>query len=118
MLKNHTPIIWLPFAGGGALAASLLPPVLFLIGIAVPLGLLPPAAITYDRLYPFCAHPLTKLVLLGVLMNLLFHAAHRFRLLLQDLGMRGRFSQKIAMLSCYGTATLGTLALCGILILL
>ena len=41
MAKSNKPIVWSLFAGGGLLAAFLVPVLIFITGIAAPLGLLP-----------------------------------------------------------------------------
>jgi fumarate reductase subunit D len=106
MAKSNKPIVWSLFAGGGMLAAFLLPAMIFITGLAVPLGLLPEDALGYDRMLAFAGNPIGKLVLFGAIFLLLWHAAHRLRMTLHDLGIR---SGRIAMLSCYGLAGLGSI---------
>jgi len=107
MTKRHLePIVWLLFSAGGVAAAVFLPILVVLFGLAIPLGLVQP---DYDYLHAIFSHWLTRLVLLGLLVVMLFHAAHRFRSTLQDgLQLRG-LATPIAVV-CYGAALLGSAA--------
>lgn len=83
-----------------------LPILVVLFGLAIPLGLVQP---DYDYLHAVFSHWLARLVLLGLLVVMLFHAAHRFRSTLHDgLQLRGLATQ-IAVF-CYGAALLGSAA--------
>jgi fumarate reductase subunit D len=105
MTKRHIePIVWLLFSAGGVAAAVFLPILIVLFGLVIPLGLIQP---DYDYLHAVFSHWLTRLVLLGLLVVLLFHAAHRFRSTLHDgLQLRG-LATPIAVF-CYGAALLGS----------
>jgi fumarate reductase subunit D len=107
MTKRHLePIVWLLFSAGGVAAAVFLPILVILFGLAIPLGLVQP---DYDYLHAIFSYWLTRLVLLGLLVVMLFHAAHRFRSTLQDgLQLRG-LATPIAVV-CYGAALLGSAA--------
>ena len=107
MTKRHfEPIVWLLFSAGGVAAAVFLPILVVLFGLAIPLGLVRP---NYDYLHAVFSHWLTRLVLLGLLVVMLFHAAHRFRSTLHDgLQLRG-LATPIAVF-CYGAALLGSAA--------
>jgi fumarate reductase subunit D len=107
MTKRHLePIVWLLFSAGGVAAAVFLPILVVLFGLAIPLGLVQP---DYDYLHAVFSHWLTRLVLLGLLVVMLFHAAHRFRSTLYDgLQLRG-LATPIAVV-CYGTALVGSAA--------
>jgi fumarate reductase subunit D len=101
------------FAGGGMLAAFLMPAMIFITGIAMPMGLLPEDALAYDRMLAFAGNPIGKLVLFGIIFLSLWHAAHRLRMTLHDLGLR---SGRVAMLACYGVAGLGSIAAAAVLL--
>jgi fumarate reductase subunit D len=74
-------------------------------GLAVPLGLLSPEALAYDRMLALVGNPIGKgLVFLAVFLPL-WHAAHRLRITVHDLGIR---NDTIVMMVCYGAALLGT----------
>ena len=82
MTKRHLePLLWLLFSGGGVVAAVFLPILVVLFGLAIPLGWVQP---DYDQLHAVVGHWLTRLVLLGLLVLMLFHWAHRFRYTLYD----------------------------------
>jgi fumarate reductase subunit D len=107
MTKRHMePIVWLLFSGGGVIAAVFLPILIVLFGLAIPLGWVRP---DYDHLHAVVSHWLTRLVLLGLLVLMLFHAAHRFRFTLYDGLQLRRLATPITVL-CYGGALLGSFA--------
>ena len=87
------------------LAGRFLPILLVLFGLAIPLGLVQP---DYNHLHAVASHWLTRLVLLGLVVLMLFHSAHRFRYTLHD-GLQLRWEVPIAVL-CYGGALLGSAA--------
>jgi fumarate reductase subunit C/fumarate reductase subunit D len=104
--RRIEPLLWLLFSGGGVVSAVFLPILVILFGLAIPLGLLQP---NYNHLYAVVSHWLTRLVLLGLFVLMLFHAAHRFRFTLQDGLQLRRLEAPIAVL-CYGGALVGSLA--------
>jgi fumarate reductase subunit D len=103
--KTSEPFWWLLFAAGGMVAALLVPVHLLVHGLAVPLGW---TSISHARMLALAGHPLVKLYLFAMIALPLYHWAHRFRFILEDLGLRG-LRTPIAIL-CYGTAVLGTVA--------
>lgn len=107
MAKSNKPIVWSLFAGGGLLAAFLIPAMIVITGLAVPMGLLSEEALAYDRMLALAGNPIGKLVLFGVIFLPLWHAAHRLRMTLHDLGIR---AGRVTMLACYGVAGLGSIA--------
>jgi fumarate reductase subunit D len=107
MTKRHyEPIVWLLFSAGGVAAAVFLPVLVVLFGLAIPLGLVQP---DYDYLHAVFSHWLTRLILLGLLVVMLFHAAHRFRSTLYD-GLQLRELAKPIAVLCYGAALVGSAA--------
>jgi fumarate reductase subunit D len=107
MTKRHIePMVWLLFSGGGVVASVFLPVLIVLFGLAIPLGLVRP---DYDHLHAVVSHWLTRLVLLGLLVLMLFHGAHRFRFTLYDGLQLRRLATPITVL-CYGGALLGSFA--------
>lgn len=104
--RRVEPFVWLMFSGGGVVAAVLLPVLVFLFGLAYPLGWLSPPG--YDHLSAVVGNPLTVLVLLGTFVLLLVHSAHRFRYTLYD-GLQLKARRTIAVL-CYGAATVAWIA--------
>lgn len=117
MAVANKPIIWLPFAAGGMLAALFIP-VLMLVLLLGSLGLLAPDALDHARVLGFVAHPLIAIALFAVLTLVMWHAAHRFRMTVQDLGVREHGPRRVLAFLCYLLATIGTLALAAALIAL
>ena len=105
--RSVTPLPWLLFSAGGIMAALFLPVLVFLFGLAFPLGWYSPPA--YDDLHGLLRNPLTLVVLLAVFTLSLFHWAHRFRYTLNDGLQLGHLNSLVAVL-CYGGAIVGTLA--------
>src|SRR3546814_14244237 len=100
MSLSNKPILWLPFAAGGMLAA-LLVPALMLVFVLDALQLVPAANLDYQRVYAFVGNPLVRIVLFGVIAMLLWHAAHRLRLTVQDIGARSHGARRpIGRASC------------------
>lgn len=93
------------FSAGGMLAALLAPALLFLFGLAFPLGWLP--APTHAHLLALVRHPAARLVLVVLCVLALFHAAHRLRYTVRD-GLRLRRRSGLIELSCYGGALGGS----------
>lgn len=107
MKRSHEPVFWALFGAGGMLLALVGPALVFATGLAVPLGWLPADTLSPQRVLAFAQHPLGKLALLGGLSLCLFHACHRLRHSLHDLGWRlGR----AGAVGFYGFAMLGSAA--------
>lgn len=103
------------FSAGGVVAALLVPVHIVLQGLAVPLGFLDPAALGYDRMQALIGSPLVKVYLLVLLVLPLYHAAHRIRFTLYELGIRAHLPVAVV---CYGVALAGTAASVWILLVL
>ena len=99
------PFLWLLFSAGGVLAALLLPALLFLFGLAFPLGWLSPPG--HGHLLAVLHHPLTRGALFLLCMLALFHWAHRFRYTLYD-GLQIKHLNELINLLCYGGAVVGS----------
>jgi len=108
MAKSNEPIWWSLFSAGGVVAALLVPVLIFITGIAYPLGLLPGDALQFAKMQALLSHPLTRVFCFVLLSLPLFHWAHRFRFTLVDLGLKS-IHTLIAVL-CYGAAIAGTIA--------
>ena len=100
------PLLWLLFSAGGVVAAMLLPSLLFLFGLAFPLGWFSPP--THEHLLVLLRHPLTRVVFFVLCMLSLFHGAHRFRYTLYD-GLQIKHLNEVINLVCYGGALVGSL---------
>ncbi len=88
------------------LAALLIPVLLFLFGLAFPLGWLAPP--DYAHLLAVLRHPVTRVALFALCMLALFHWAHRFRYTLYD-GLQIKHLNEVINLLCYGGAVVGSL---------
>jgi fumarate reductase subunit D len=104
--RRIEPILWLLFSAGGVMAAVFLPILVVLFGLAIPLGWVRP---DYNQLHAIVSHWLTRLVVLGLIVLLLFHWAHRFKYTLHHGLQLPRMEKPITVLS-YGGALLGSAA--------
>lgn len=86
MSVSNEPVVWLPFSGGGMLAALFVPVHILLFGLAIPLGWV--ADPGPEALAALLDSPLVKLYLVTLVGGCLFHAAHRLRYLVIELGVR------------------------------
>ncbi|WP_211222752.1 fumarate reductase subunit FrdD [Paludibacterium yongneupense] len=112
--RSNAPIFWGLFGAGGMLAALLGPMLIFITGIAVPLGLLlPRSAMNYAAMLAFARHPLGKGFIFIVIALFLWHAAHRLFHSLHDIGIHGG---TLAKLLTYGLAAAGTVIAAGALL--
>ena len=109
MAKSNKPMLWLPFAGGGLVAALIIPVLILITGVLVPLGVL---HLRYETIAAFAHNPIGKLIVLGAIALPAWHAAHRLRMTAHDLGLGGGIAIRAA---CYGTAWLLILAAAGAL---
>ena len=106
MKRSNAPIFWLLFGAGGMLSALLGTVLVFITGIAVPLGWPPPGdLLSYPRMLAFAQHVLGKAFLFLVIALFAWHAMHRILHSLHDVGIRIGAMSKLA---CYGTALLLT----------
>ncbi|WP_295445619.1 fumarate reductase subunit FrdD [uncultured Thiodictyon sp.] len=114
MKRSNEPIFWSLFGAGGVLSALIGPVLIFITGIAVPLGfLLPPSTMSYTRVLAFAQHPLGKGALFLVISLFLFHGGHRMVHSLHDLGVQtGPRAQRWF----YGFAIVGTILTAGLLL--
>lgn len=103
--RSNEPFLWALFSAGGVVAAFLIPVLLFLYGLAFPLGWLDPPS--YQSTLALVRHPLTRLVLFVLCSLPLFHWAHRFRFTLYD-GLQIKHLNEVINVLCYGGAIIGT----------
>ena len=99
------PVLWLAFSAGGVLSAFLMPVLLFLFGLAFPLGLLP--APELPQLIAVFGHPIARLGIVALCTLSLFHWAHRFRYTLYD-GLQIKHLNELINVFCYGGAIVGS----------
>ena len=103
--RSPEPFLWMLFSAGGVLAALMIPVLLFLFGVAFPLGWLAPPS--HEHLLALIRHPLARVVLFVLCALSLFHWAHRFRYTLYD-GLQIKHLNELINWFCYGGATAGS----------
>lgn len=101
-MRTIEPMWWALFSAGGTIAAFLFPALLLVTGLAVPNGWIPT-----EGLYAFLGNPWTRLMLFVAISLPLFHAAHRIRHTLAEMGLKDH--DRSLSITCYGLAILGTL---------
>jgi fumarate reductase subunit D len=104
MARSNKPILWLPFAAGGLVAAVTVPVLILITGVLMPLSLL---HLPYEKMVALAHNPASKVVLLGTIALTAWHAAHRLRMTAHDLGLGDGLLVKTL---CYGSAGVLTLA--------
>jgi len=108
MKRSNKPIFWSLFGAGGMLSALVGPVLIFITGIAVPLGfLLPRETLDYERMLAFVSTGFGKLTALAVISLFLFHGLHRMYHCLHDVGVHVGAGLKAVF---HGLAIAGTLA--------
>ena len=107
---------WGLFAVGGMVAATLVPVHILVQGVLGPLGLVASVNLHYDTYLAVASNPLVRLYLFVLISLPFFHAAHRLRFLLLDLGLRG--GQRALAAALYGGAVLGSLITAYVLVTL
>src|SRR5215210_6234444 len=104
--RSNEPFLWSLFSSGGMIAALVFPILLFLFGLAFPLGWL--EAPSYASLLALVRNPLVRVALFLLCSLPLFHGAHRFRFTLYD-GLQIKHLNELIAVVCYGSAILGTI---------
>jgi fumarate reductase subunit D len=99
--RSNEPLWWMPFSGGMMADALVMPALIVITGILIPLGFV------HESVRGLFQNPLIRLALFVVISLTFFHAAHRLRFTLIDLGLKGARTAVAAIL--YGAAILGTL---------
>ena len=106
--RSNKPIFWSLFGAGGMLSALIGPMLIFITGIAIPLGiLLNKETMSYERTLALAHNGFGKLALLVVISLFLFHGLHRMYHGLHDLGIHVSRGLKALF---HGLAFLGTIA--------
>jgi fumarate reductase subunit D len=104
MRRSHAPIFWLLFGAGGMLAALVGTALVFVTGIAGPLGWMA-GALAYPNVLALARGVVGKAALFAVVMLFAWHAAHRLLHSLHDVGIPLSAGSKAL---CYGAATVVT----------
>jgi fumarate reductase subunit D len=102
--RRLEPLAWLLFSAGGVLAALTLPVLVFLFGLAYPLGWLAPP--DYVHLRSLAQPVFVRFAIWGICTLSLLHWAHRFRYTLYD-GLQMKHLNEVINTVCYGGALLG-----------
>jgi len=106
MKRSNAPIFWLLFGAGGMLSALLGTALVFITGLAVPLGwALPADSLSYPRAFAFAQHWAGKGFVFVVIALFAWHAVHRIFHSLHDIGVHNGAWAKLV---CYGGAALIT----------
>lgn len=104
MAKSNKPIFWGLFAAGGTVTAFVTPALaLITLFAAFGAGM---DMFTYESIHAFASWWLGKLIIFGVILLSLWHAAHRLRVTMHDFGVR---ADTVVAYVVYGLAGLGTL---------
>lgn len=107
MAKSNKPIFWSLFAAGGTLTAFVIPALaLVTLFAAMRFNV---DMFTYEAIHGFAAWWLGKLIIFGVILLSLWHAAHRLRVTAHDFGLRADKQVAIIVYSLAGLGTLLTL---------
>ena len=107
MKRSSAPVFWLLFGAGGMLSALFGGVLVFVTGIATPLGWPAGAALMrYPRMLALSQHWFAKGFLFAVIALFAWHAVHRIYHSLHDLGVHAGTRAKLA---CYGVALAITL---------
>jgi fumarate reductase subunit D len=101
------PVVWLLFGQGIMVGTMLLTGWLLVVGLGVPLGIVPESALSFERAHALAAHPIGRLVLLALCALPLWKGAHHVRSLSIDFGGIARDTAMATLL--YGIAALGSL---------
>jgi len=114
MKRSNAPIFWLLFGAGGMLSALLGTALVFITGLAAPLGWrMGDAVNSYPRVLAFSQNWIGKGFLFVVVSLFAWHAVHRIFHSLHDVGIPTGTGAKLL---CYGTALTLTLIAAGSLL--
>ena len=111
LLLKLEPVIWLLFGQGILIGTMLLTAWLAVVGLAIPLGIVPAEALDYQRAHALGSSPIGRVVLFALVALPLWKGAHHCRHLSLDAGGAERDIAIAPIL--YGTATV-----CSVLALL
>jgi fumarate reductase subunit D len=107
MKRSNAPVFWLLFGAGGMLSALLGTALVFITGLAAPLGWrVGDGVVSYARMLAFSQHWIGKGFLFVVVSLFAWHAVHRIFHSLHDVGIP---NGTLAKLLCYGAAMALTL---------
>jgi fumarate reductase subunit D len=99
--KSNEPLFWALFSGGGMATAMLAPALIVITGLLLPWGI-----VDVEDAAEILAHPLARLVILGLFVLALLHFANRFRHTIYDMQLSPLMP--ISLIS-YAVAIVGSL---------
>ena len=100
--RSNAPIFWGLFGAGGMLSALFVPMMIFITGIAIPLGfLLPAGTMSYPKMLAFAQNFIGKGFIFAVVSLSLWFAVHRVYHSLHEFGIHAGLGAKLL---CYGIA--------------
>ncbi len=103
-LLKLEPLIWLLFGQGILLGTILLTPWVLVVGLAIPLGIVPAEALEYERAAMLGSHIIGRVILLGLIALPLWKGAHHLRHTLIDFGGAERDALVAPLLYLLATA--------------
>ncbi|MDR3222070.1 MAG: fumarate reductase subunit FrdD [Candidatus Accumulibacter sp.] len=105
--RSNAPILWGLFGAGGMMAALFGPIMVFITGIAVPLGglLLPADTMSYPNMLAFAQNFIGKGFIFAAVFLFIWHAVHRIYHLLPEVGIAHGLIPKLLT---YGVAVVVT----------
>lgn len=98
---SNEPFWWALFGAGGVVSALFVPVLIFVFGLAIPLGWI--EAPDYQSMYALLSSAIVRLVIFGIVFLCVFHWAHRFRFTLYD-GLQLKHLESLILVLTYGTA--------------
>ena len=114
LTRSNAPIFWGLFGAGGMLSALFVPMMIFITGIAVPLGwLLPADTMSYPKMLAFAQNFVGKGFIFAIVSLSLWFAVHRGYHSLHEFGIHAGVGVKVL---CYGFALLVTV-ICAVCLL-
>ncbi len=108
LLLKLEPVIWLMFGQGIMIGTMLLTGWILVVGLAIPLGIVPADALEFDRAYALGSNLIGRLVLAALVALPLWKGAHHLRSLSVDYGGAERDGLVGGVL--YAVALAGTIA--------
>jgi fumarate reductase subunit D len=107
-LRRTEPVIWLLFGLGMLIGTMLLTGWILIVALAVPLGVVAPEALAFDRAHALASNVLGRLVLAALVVLPLWKGAHHTRYLAID--FRGADRDVVVAPVVYAIAAIGSLA--------
>jgi fumarate reductase subunit D len=106
LLLKLEPLVWLMFGLGLLIGTMLLTGWVLIVGLAVPLGVVPVEALSYERAHMLGSSLIGRLVLLGLIALPIWKGVHHIRHLCLDFG--GAHRDAVVAPLLYLTACLGS----------